>query len=194
VLDSEYEGCNGAGGYTGNVIYTSTFSKTLAPGLRLGWIVAPKDVVSKIVQMKQGTDLQTSTFDQMVAYEVARGGFLDQHVRHIREVYRGRRDLMLKTMEENFPAGVSWTRPQGGLFLWATTPESINTVDLLKDAIQQKVAFVPGYSFHPTGGGHNTMRLNFSNATEEQIVEGIRRLSVAIKQRLAQHAPVFSVN
>jgi len=194
VLDSEYEGCNGDAGYTGNVIYTSTFSKTLAPGLRLGWIVAPRDVVSKIVQMKQGTDLQTSTFDQMVAYEVARGGFLDQHVRRIREVYRRRRDLMLKTMEECFPAEVSWTRPQGGLFLWATTPESINTVDLLKDAIQQKVAFVPGHSFHPNGGGHNTMRLNFSNATEEQIVEGIRRLSVAIKQRLAQHAPVFSVH
>ena len=101
---------------------------------------------------------------------------------------------MLKTMEEYFPAGVRWTRPQGGLFLWVTTPESINTADLLKDAIQQKVAFVPGYSFHPTGGGHNTMRLNFSNATEEMIVEGIRRLSVAIKQRLAQQAPVFSVN
>ncbi|HTP09874.1 MAG TPA: PLP-dependent aminotransferase family protein [Anaerolineae bacterium] len=194
VLDSEYEGCNGDGGYTGNVIYTSTFSKTLAPGLRLGWIVAPKDVVTKIVQMKQGTDLQTSTFDQMVAYEVARGGFLDQHVRRIREVYRGRRDLMLKTMEECFPPGVSWTRPQGGLFLLVTTPESINTVDLLKDAIQQKVAFVPGYSFHPNGGGHNTMRLNFSNATEEQIVEGIRRLSVALKQRLAKQTPVFSIN
>jgi len=194
VLDSEYEGCNGDAGYTGNVIYTSTFSKTLAPGLRLGWIVAPKDVVSKIVQMKQGTDLQTSTFDQMVAYQVARGGFLDQHVRRIREVYRGRRDLMIQTMEDNFPDGVTWTHPQGGLFLWATTPESINTVDLLKDAIQQKVAFVPGHSFHPTGGGHNTMRLNFSNATEEQIVEGIRRLSVAIKHRLAQHEPVFSVH
>jgi len=144
--------------------------------------------------MKQGTDLQTSTFDQMVAYEVARGGFLDQHVRRIREVYRRRRDLMLNTMDEHFPPGVIWTRPQGGLFLWVTTPEAINTVDLLKDAIQQKVAFVPGHSFHPTGGGHNTMRLNFSNATEEQIVEGIRRLSVAIKQRLAQRAPVFSVN
>ena len=144
--------------------------------------------------MKQGTDLQTSTFDQMVAYQVARGGFLDQHVRRIREVYRGRRDLMLKTMEESFPDGVSWTRPQGGLFLWVTTPESINTADLLKDAIQQKVAFVPGHSFHPTGGGHNTMRLNFSNATEEQIVEGIHRLSVALKHRLAQHTPVLTVN
>ncbi len=194
VLDSEYEGCNGNGDYTGNVIYTSTFSKTLAPGLRLGWIVAPKDVISKIVQMKQGTDLQTSTFDQMVAYEVARGGFLDQHVRRIREVYRSRRDLMLKTMEDTFPEGVAWTHPQGGLFLWVTTPESIDTADLLKDAIQQKVAFVPGAPFHPTGGGHNTMRLNFSNATEEQLVEGIRRLAVTIKQRLGQHTPVYAFN
>ena len=103
VLDSEYEGCTGVTGYTGNVIYTSTFSKTLAPGLRLGWIVAPRDVVSKIVQMKQGTDLQTSTFDQMVAYQVARGGFLDQHVRRIREVYRGRRDLMIQDDGRKLP-------------------------------------------------------------------------------------------
>jgi 2-aminoadipate transaminase len=194
VLDAEYEGCEGNGSYTGNVIYTSTFSKTLAPGLRLGWIVAPKDVVFRLVQMKQGTDLHTSSFDQMVAYEVAHGGFLDKHVRHIREVYRQRRDLMLHTMEETFPHEVRWTHPQGGLFLWATTPEAIDTTDLLKDAIQQKVAFVPGYSFHPNGGGRNTMRLNFSNAGEDSIVEGIRRLSVALKQRVADLRPVFSVN
>jgi 2-aminoadipate transaminase len=194
VLDSEYLGCEGDGGYTGNVIYTSTFSKTLAPGLRLGWIVAPKDVVFKLVQMKQGTDLHTSTFDQMVAYEVARDGFLDKHIRKIRETYGHRRDVMLNAMEQYFPPEVRWTRPHGGLFLWVTTPESINTAELLKDAIAQKVAFVPGYSFHPNGGGHNTMRLNFSNAGDEMIVEGIRRMSVAIKQRLAQQAPVFSIN
>jgi len=194
MLDAEYEGCEGSGGYTGNVIYTSTFSKTLAPGLRLGWIVAPKDVAAKIVQMKQGTDLHTSSFDQMVAYEVARGGFLDQHVRRIRTVYRQRRDVMLRAMDDCFPPEVHRTHPQGGLFLWVTTPESIDTTDLLKEAIQQKVAFVPGHSFHPNGGGHNTMRLNFSNASEEMIVEGIRRMSVAIKQRLAQQAPVFSIN
>src|SRR5512147_2348183 len=193
VLDSEYLGCEGDGGYTGNVIYTSTFSKTLAPGLRLGWIVAPKDVIFKLVQMKQGTDLHTSSFDQMVAYEVAHGGFLDKHVRTIREVYGHRRNVMLQAMEDYFPHEVRWTHPQGGLFLWVTTPESIDTADLLKDAIQQKVAFVPGHSFHPTGGGHNTMRLNFSNASEELIVEGIRRISVTLKQRLAQHMPVFSV-
>jgi 2-aminoadipate transaminase len=194
VLDSEYLGCEGDGGYTGNVIYTSTFSKTLAPGLRLGWIVAPKDVVFKLAQMKQGTDLHTSTFDQMLAYEVAREGFLDQHIRRIREVYRHRRDVMLQALQDTFPAEVRWTRPQGGLFLWVTTPESINTVDLLQEAIAQKVAFVPGYSFHPNGGGHNTMRLNFSNANEEMIVEGIRRMSIAIKRRLAQQQPVFSTN
>jgi 2-aminoadipate transaminase len=185
VLDSEYLGCEGDGGYTGNVIYTSTFSKTLAPGLRLGWIVAPKDVVFKLVQMKQGTDLHTSTFDQMVAYQVARDGFLDRHIHAIRETYGHRRDVMLGAMAEFFPPEVRWTRPAGGLFLWATTPESIDTADLLKDAIAQKVAFVPGDSFHPNGGGHNTMRLNFSNAKDEMIVEGIRRLAVAIKQRLA---------
>ena len=194
VLDAEYEGCEGTGSYTGNVIYTSTFSKTLAPGLRLGWIVAPRDVVSKLAQMKQGTDLHTSTFDQMVAYEVAHGGFLDRHVRNIREVYCRRRDLMLRTMEETFPAEMRWTHPHGGLFLWASTPESIDTAELLKDAIQQKVAFVPGHSFHPTGGGRNTMRLNFSNANDELIVEGIQRLALAIKQRLAQETPVFSIN
>ncbi len=194
VLDAEYEGCEGTGSYTGNVIYTSTFSKTLAPGLRLGWIVAPKDVVSKLVQMKQGTDLHTSSFDQMVAYEVARGGFLDRHVRNIREVYSRRRNLMLQTMEETFPAEMRWTRPQGGLFLWASTPESIDTADLLKDAVQQKVAFVPGHSFHPVGGGHNTMRLNFSNASDAMIVEGIRRLALVLKQRLVKETPVFSVN
>ena len=101
---------------------------------------------------------------------------------------------MLNAMEEFFPPEVRWTRPAGGLFLWVTTPESLDTVDLLKDAIAQKVAFVPGYSFHPTGGGHNTMRLNFSNAKDDMIVEGIRRMSVAIKQRLVRQAPVFSVN
>ncbi|MFN8598508.1 MAG: PLP-dependent aminotransferase family protein [Anaerolineae bacterium] len=194
VLDAEYQGCNGHGGYTGNVIYTSTFSKTLAPGLRLGWIVAPKDVIFKLVQMKQGTDLHTSSFDQMVAYEVARGGFLDKHVRTIREVYGHRRNVMLKALEDFFPREVRWTHPQGGLFLWVTTPESLDTAELLKDAIAQKVAFVPGHSFHPNGGGHNTMRLNFSNAKDEMIVEGIRRMSIALKNRLAQQSPVFAAN
>ena len=184
ALDAEYLGCDTHGAYTGNVIYTSTFSKTLAPGLRLGWIVAPQDVIGKLVMMKQGTDLNTSTFDQMVAYEVSRDGFIDKHVHTIREVYHHRRDVMLASLEEHFPPEVHWTHPEGGLFLWVTVPESIDTAELLQDALQQKVAFVPGHSFHPNGGGENTMRLNFSNAGDDMIREGIRRMSVAIKQRL----------
>jgi 2-aminoadipate transaminase len=194
VLDSEYLECSDNGGYSGNVIYTSTFSKTLAPGLRLGWVVAPKDVVSKLVMMKQGTDLHTSTFDQMVACEVAHGGFLDRHIKTIREVYHHRRDVMLNALERYAPEGVKWTRPLGGLFLWATLPESITAVDVLKEAIKENVAFVPGDAFHPNGGGHNTMRLNFSNAGDDMIEEGIRRMSIAIKQRLTKTSTMFSLS
>ncbi len=194
VLDSEYLECSDNGGYSGNVIYTSTFSKTLAPGLRLGWVVAPKDVVSKLVMMKQGTDLHTSTFDQMVACEVAHGGFLDRHIKTIREVYHHRRDVMLQALEKNMPEGVKWTHPLGGLFLWVTLPESIAAVDLLKDAVNEKVAFVPGDAFHPNGGGQNTMRLNFSNAGDEMLEEGIRRMSLAIKQRLTKTAAMLSLS
>ena len=170
---------------TGNVIYLSTFSKTLCPGFRVAWVVAPKDVIAKMVQAKQGADLQTSTFSQMVAYETSCGGFLDEHVRSLRAVYRERRDLMLSLMEELFPPGVSWTRPQGGLFLWVTMPEGINSVELLEKAVEQKVAFVPGHSFYPLGGGENTMRINFSNATPEQIREGIKRLAAVFEEAIA---------
>ena len=170
--------------YSGNVIYLSTFSKTLAPGLRLAWVVAPPEVISKLAQAKQGADLHTATFNQVVAYEVARGGFMDEHIRHIREVYGQRRDVMLEALEEYMPVEVRWTHPQGGLFLWATIPAAMNTVDVLKTAINRKVAFVPGGAFHPRGGGQNTMRLNFSNATPEKIVEGISRLAGVLKEEI----------
>ncbi len=174
------------GYFDGNVIYTSTFSKTLAPGLRLGWIVAPVDVIKRCVQSKQGMDLHTSTFIQMVAYEVAKDGFLEQHVRRIRQVYAHRRDVMLASMERYFPEEVQWTRPAGGLFLWAWLPENMNTAELLEIAVQtQRVAFVPGHAFYPDGSGKNTMRLNFSNATPEMIEEGIRRLGVVFKAQMA---------
>ena len=139
------------------------------------------------MQAKQGTDLHTSTLDQMIAYEVARGGFIDQHVRSLREVYRRRRDLMLASLERAFPdrsAGVRWTRPQGGLFLWVMVPEWIDTGAVLEDAVRERVAFVPGSAFHPLGGVRNTMRLNFSNATEPMIEEGIIRLKRALEKRL----------
>ncbi len=173
----------------GNVIYLSTFSKTLAPGLRLGWIVAPTEVIAKLVQLKQGADLHTSTFGQMVAYEVARGGFLDEHVHLIRRVYRERRDVMLDALEANFPPemGVSWTHPSGGLFLWLKLPVGMTARQLLEAAIAVDVAFVPGDAFFAEpGAGARFCRLNFSNAGPEMIQEGIRRLGVAVRRLLAE--------
>jgi 2-aminoadipate transaminase len=172
----------------GNVIYLSTFSKTLAPGLRLGWIVAPKDVIGKLTQLKQGADLHTSTFSQLVAYEVARGGFLDQHVRRIRQVYRERRDVMLQALEEFFPSEVTWTHPKGGLFLWISLPRGMDSQLLFRSALAEKVAFVPGDSFYADNDleSYRHLRLNFSYCTPEQIREGIRRLSVAVKNQFIE--------
>ena len=174
-------------GFTlGNVIYLSTFSKTLAPGIRLAWIVAPEDVISKLVLLKQAADLHTSTFNRYVAYEVARDGFLDQHVRLIRQVYRERRDAMLHAPREYFPPEVTWTHPKGGLFLWVTMPEGTDSQSLFQSALAEKVAFVPGDAFYANNGheGGRHMRLNFSHSQPDQIFEGIRRLSVAIKMQL----------
>jgi 2-aminoadipate transaminase len=177
-------------GYTlGNVIYLSTFSKTLAPGLRLGWIVAPAEVIAKLVQLKQGADLHTSTFAQVVAYEVARGNFLDEHVRKIRKVYRERRDVMLEALARYFPSEVKWTHPKGGLFLWVTLPEGVDANELFHEALKQNVAFVPGDSFFAPNEcheGRRHLRLNFSHARPEEIGEGIRRLAAAIKTHFHQ--------
>lgn len=176
-------------GYSiGNVIYLSTFSKTLAPGLRLGWIVAPADVITKLVQLKQGADLHTSTFAQVVAYEVAKDNFLDEHVKLIRKVYRERRDVMLEALKKYAPADVTWTHPQGGLFLWLTLPEGMDCNKLFQTALKENVAFVPGDCFYAGNGfaaeGLRHMRLNFSYGQPEQIREGVRRLSLAIKQQI----------
>lgn len=194
VLDAETNDDHANGQYRGSTIYLSTFSKTLAPGLRLGWVVAPPEVVHRLVMAKQGTDLHSSTFDQMVAYEVVRDGFLDTHVRHIREVYGRHRDVMLAALEREFPPalGVRWTRPRGGLFLWVTLPERLDSKRLLQRAVQENVAFVPGASFHPDGSGANTMRLNFSNASEPLIEEGIARLARVVRAALAD-APLAEV-
>jgi len=185
TLDSEYRGPNG-GHYTGNVIYMSTFSKLLAPGLRLAWIIAPPEVIRKLVMAKQAADLHTATLNQYVAYEVARGGFLDEHVKFIRQVYKERRDVMLETMEEMFPSEMRWTRPQGGMFLWGIMPEGMDAAEVLKKAIERKVAFVPGFAFHPNGGGENTMRINFSYSKPEVIREGITRLGLLLKELIAE--------
>ena len=181
-------------GYSiGNVIYLSTFSKTLAPGLRLGWIVAPPEVIAKLVQLKQGADLHTATFVQMVAYEVARDNFLDEHIKLIRKVYGERRDVMLEALEEYFPPEVTWTRPKGGLFLWVTLPEGMDCTQLFEAALKENVAFVAGECFYANNGyaeeGRRHFRLNFSNAEPEQIREGIRRLAVAIHSQWGKLHP-----
>jgi len=169
------------------VIYLGTFSKILAPGFRLGWIVTPTELFDDVVFGKQPADLHTSTATQMATYEVCRqDGFLDEHIEKIRETYRHRRNVMLKAMDEHFPEACHWTRPEGGLFVWAEVPPSIDTRDLLAEALEENVAFVPGQSFHADRGGRNTMRLNFSNVPPDRIEEGIARLGRAIKRRLAQ--------
>jgi 2-aminoadipate transaminase len=180
-MDNEYRR-NGDNEYRGNVIYLSTFSKTLAPGLRLAWVIAPSPVIRKLVQAKQGADLHTATFNQIVAYEVARGGFIDRHIWLIRRVYGERRNIMLDAMEELFPPGVSWTKPQGGLFLWGMLPNGMDTTEIFKTAVLRKVAFVPGTSFFALGGGENTMRLNFSYSNPDQIQIGIERLGNLLKE------------
>lgn len=182
-LDGKYR-YSGEACYSGNVIYLSTFSKILSPGLRLAWVVAPSVVIRKLTQAKQGADLHTATFNQCVAYEVARGGFLDRHIETIRSAYGHRRDVMLGAMDAYFPPGVEWTHPQGGLFLWGVLPETINAADVLKVAIENRVAFVPGAPFHPTGGGHNTMRINFSYANPEKIQEGVARLGRVLYEKM----------
>lgn len=172
--------------YQGHVIHLSTFSKVLSPGLRLGWIIAPPELISKFVQAKQGTDLHTPSFTQMIAYEMLRDGMIEEHIPLICDTYRTRRDAMLEAMERYFPSGVTWTHPEGGMFLWVTLPEGIDTARLLQEAVeQQRVACVPGEAFHPNGGGNNTMRLNFSNASPEKIREGIARLAKVLSSQLA---------
>jgi 2-aminoadipate transaminase len=173
-----------------SVIYLGTFSKILAPGFRLGWILAGPQVQETLLHGKQPSDLHTGMAQQMATYQVAKDGFVDAHVTRIKDFYRERRDVMLRAIEEHFPADARYTRPAGGLFVWAELPPHIDTRELLLDAIQEKVAFVPGQGFHPDFSGTNTMRLNFSNVPPDQLREGIRRLGLAIERRLGVEARV----
>ena len=171
---------------SGYVINLGTFSKIFAPGFRIGWVIAHKDICDKIVTAKQATDLCTPPFTQRIAARYLEAGYLEPKIFDIINLYRGKRDVMLEALEEYMPEEVSWTRPEGGLFLFVTCPEKIDTTELFKKAIQRKVAYVAGSSFYCDETGHNTMRLNFSYSTKEKNVEGIKRLSETIKDELVR--------
>ena len=160
-------------------LYCGTFSKTLSPGMRIGWICGPAALIHKLALLKQGADLHTATFNQRVIHHAAVAGF-DTTVARARQTYRTRRDAMLSALERHAPSGVSWTRPEGGLFIWVTLPEGIDAAALLPLAIAQDVAFVPGGAFHADGTGRNTMRLSFSLCDAAQIEIGIYKLCTLI--------------
>jgi DNA-binding transcriptional MocR family regulator len=175
-----------AGGIdAGGVLYCGTFSKTIAPALRIGWVAAPRPVIEKLVLLKQASDLHASTLNQMLIHEVA-STIGSRHLETIRRTYRARRDAMLAALEEHFPSGVEWTRPEGGMFIWVTVPDRIDTEDLLHRALTEaRVAFVPGRTFHADESGRNTLRLNFSLNRESVASDGIRRLGAVLRQALA---------
>lgn len=166
------------------VIFLGTFSKILCPGLRLGWVAAGPEILNKFIMIKQGADLQSSTISQMEVAKFLEEYSIDDHIAKIIELYRGRRDLMMKTIEEEFPKEAIYTYPEGGLFTWVVLPEYMNARELAVTALEQNVAYVPGGSFYPNGGNENTFRLNYSNMDDERIVEGIKRLGKVLKDAI----------
>lgn len=162
-------------------IYCGSFSKTLSPGLRVGWVVAARPVIAQLVLMKQAADLHSATINQMAVHQVAQACF-DSHIPKVRATYRARRDAMLAALDRHMPEGVHWTRPEGGMFIWLTLPPGADGAQLLARALETvKVAFVPGQAFHPDGSGGNTIRLSFSNSDEATIAEGIARLGTVLR-------------
>ncbi len=167
-----------------HVIALRTFSKILSPGLRLGWIVGDPQAVRKIVIAKQAADLCSPSITQFIVYEFLKRGYLESYLEIVRREYKKKRDAMLQAMEKYFPKEVKWTKPEGGLFVWATCPKYINTEELFYEAIEEKVAFVIGAAFYAHRNIHNCMRLNFSLPSIEQIEEGIKRLGNLLKKKI----------
>ena len=172
------------------VIYLGTFSKILSPGTRLGWSVAPAPVLEKMNLGKQGVDLCSSSLSQKFVGQYFRDGDWRAYVESLIAVYRDRRDVMLDALAEHFPAEATWTRPEGGLFVWATMPSYIDTTDLLARALQENVAFVPGRGAYLDGRGGSEMRLNFSGVGDQEIREGIRRIGKVVREQLELYATI----
>lgn len=169
----------------GLVIFLGTFSKIFCPGYRLGWTCASQNILKKFIFVKQGADLQASSISQREVSKFIDLYNLDNHVKKIKEVYKSRRDLMLETMKEEFPEGIEYTHPQGGLFTWVELPKHLDSRVIMKDCLSNNVAYVPGGSFFPNGGTENCFRLNYSNMPDDRIVEGIRRLGLVLRQYMA---------
>ncbi len=166
-------------------IYMGSFSKTLAPGLRLGYLVAPKALYPKLLQAKQAADLHTPSFNQRMVAEVLKGDFLDSHVPTIRALYKSQRDAMLAALDKHLAgSGVSWNTPDGGMFLWLKLPKGMNAVELLPQAVERNVAYVPGAAFYADAPQHNTLRLSFVTASVDQINTGIAALAEVFKANL----------
>ena len=166
------------------VIYMGSFSKVLTPGIRLGYVVAPLALVRRLELAKQAADLHTSQLTQMVVHEVIKDGFLDQHIPTIRTLYGDQCQCMLDAMAEHFPASATWTKPEGGMFIWVNLPKHINAMELLDEAIKQKVAFVPGSPFYANEPETNTLRLSFVTVPPERIRAGVAILGKLIAERL----------
>jgi len=165
-----------------DAVLLGSFSKIVSPGMRLGWVCACEEIMEKLIVAKQASDLHTNYLSQRIVHRYLLDNDIDQHISEIRQVYGEQRNCMVQTMQEQFPENVSFTRPEGGMFVWVTLPEEMSSIDLFHRAIKEKVAFVPGQAFYADGGGRNTMRLNYSNCDTERIVEGITRLAVAIRE------------
>ena len=168
----------------GGVIYMGSFSKVLTPGIRLGYVVAPVPLVRKLEQAKQAADLHTAQLTQMVVYEVIKDGFLGEHIPTIRKLYSDQCQAMLAALTEFFPSSVTWTKPEGGMFIWLTLPKHIDSMQLLDEAIAQNVAFVPGAPFYANAPEKNTLRLSFVTVSPERIREGVAKLGKLIAAKL----------
>ncbi|MEN6565069.1 MAG: PLP-dependent aminotransferase family protein [Veillonellales bacterium] len=165
----------------GRVVYQGSFSKILVPGLRVGWLCASREVLRKYTIFKQGVDLHTSTFAQMQIANFVETFDLPGHIHNVIEVYKKRCDVMCNSIKREFPAGITYRRPDGGLFMWLELPESMNAAEILQRCLANDVAFVPGHAFFPCGGHYNTLRLNFATMPEEKITEGISRMGKVLK-------------
>lgn len=171
-----------------HVLYMGSFSKVLAPGLRLGFIIGPKAVIAKLVQAKQAADLHTPSLTQRIAYEVVKDGFLDTHIPSIRTLYAAQAQAMLASLKKHMPTDATWTTPAGGMFIWLTLPAGIDTMQLLEKAIAQNVAFVPGAPFYVGTPQSNTLRLSFVTVPPEKIEIGVARLGALIADALTRRA------